>query len=220
MANILTFEQPHERIPRLHQLGLDEGTFETAALRGVAARLNCTAFHPPSYPGYTQWAETHCGLRELLVPREWTPDDTHNYSRLISPDRRTALTVATGDHNTGVVDNQYGPVQPHTKNTKGTETRLAVEANLFRQLSLLERVVPLDGDATPPLETWFMLIAVTERHLRYELSRARGQDRDGHVISWWERIIFPAIDLETVATRIVPDDDPGQRAIEVPVERI
>lgn len=212
------FEQPHERTTQLYALGLDEPTVEAVVVRGFVARQTCTAFDPPSYPGTVQWAQTHRALRETLTPRDWTPDDSHNYSRVVSPDHKTAVTVATGDEHTG----KAGAVEPRTKYPKGSETKLAVEMNA--QLTLWPTASPVIADEVPrPRQaTWMLLIATTEREVRYELSRPKGQDEQGRVVSWSERIIFPPIQIDSLPTRNDhhDDDDDGSAGIDVPVERI
>lgn len=208
------FEQPHDRASRLLALGLRQETIEAAVAHGLTARLLCSPFHPPSYPGIRQWAETHARIRELLVPESWTPSDHKNYSRVISPDERVALTVATGDGQTG----QTHGFEPQTKYPKGTETRLAVETN--GQLSLL----PEDMDPLPHLlETWILLIATDEHQVNFELSLPKTQDSMGRVVSWSERIIFPPIDIDSLPGRDDhgdDDDEGGAGGIDVPVERV
>ena len=105
-------------------------------LHGLAARQACSPFSPPSYPGSTQWAETTIASRRFLAPKDWTPDDSHNYSRVVNPDGRIAVAVAdNGDEGTGIAT-----AEPRTKYTKGAETAAAVKANA--QLSLLESSDP------------------------------------------------------------------------------
>lgn len=214
------FEQPHERTAQLHALGLDEATIEAAVLRGFVARQSCTSFDPPSFPGTVQWAQTHRAVRELTVARDWTPDDTNNYSRVISPNREIAVTVATGDDHTGV----RGAIEPRTKYPKGSETTLAVETNVhLEQLSLWPSPSSIKQDLKqlPARQVlWMLLIATGEHEIRYELSRPKGQDEQGRVVSWSTRIIFEPIDIESIPARRDDDDDDNEDGFDVPVERI
>lgn len=216
------FAQPHDRAARLYQLGLTETITETVVLRGLAQRQACTAFHTPAAPGTRQWEECHVGLRELLTPLDWKPTDAGGFSRVISPDGRRAITVATGDRNTGLIkDNDlYGPVQPRTKYSKGRQTRIAVRAN--QQLSMLDaRDQPTaEGDEPVWQETWYLLVATTDEEVRYELSLPSEQDEKGFIVSWSERIVFPAIDIATFNTRLDDDDSDDGDDIDVPVVRI
>jgi hypothetical protein len=212
------FEQPHERTAKLHELRLSEATIREAVLRGFVHRQGCTPFHPPSYPGTVQWAETHSALRGLLVPHDWTPDDSRNYSRVVSPDRAFSVTVATGDEHTG----RPGGTEPRTKYPKGSETRVAVQTNVnIDQLSLWpsENVSVVETPAQLR-DLWILLIATDEHEIRHELSRPNGQDKDGRVVSWSERIIFEPIDIDSISKRRDDDDDADIDGFDVPVERI
>src|SRR3954467_6133091 len=119
---------------RVRMLGLDvlEEEVHEAVRRGLSARRSCDKHHPPSFPGTYQWAESHHGLRDLMSPRGWMPNDDANFSRILSPDGRVALTVATGDQFTGT----EGPQQPATKYPRGSQTEDAIRAN--NTLSLFE----------------------------------------------------------------------------------
>jgi hypothetical protein len=216
-----SFNQPHERVTQLHRVGISEETIKTAVLRGFVARSSCTPFDPPSYPGTVQWAQTHRALRMLAVAQDWTPTDAHNYSRIISPDSKIAITVATGDENTGI----EGEAEPRTKYKKGTETTLAVETNvkLDEQLTLwpVPRVVREQDPTISEQTLWIVLITTTEDEIRYELSRPKGQDEQGRVVSWYDRIIFDPIEIESIPSgKNDDDDDDGDAGIYVPVERI
>jgi hypothetical protein len=207
------FEQPHDRDARLHALGLDQLTVEEIALYGLRARQGVSPLAPPSFPGTTQWAETIVGARLILVPKDWTLDDSHNFSLVISPDGRIAIAVATGDENTGIAT-----AEPRTKHTKGAETEAAVQANAQLEIPGLSLVT----QDTPQRETWVFLICTTAHEMRFELSRPKKQDRDGRVTKWSDRILFPPIDLESLPARDDDgdDDDGDDGGIDVPVERI
>lgn len=211
-------EQPHERTSKLHELGLSHELIEGAVLRGFVARQSCTPLDPPSYPGIVQWGRTHRGMRELAVPQEWTADDSRNYSCIVSPDRSTAVTVATGNENTGV---HGASEEPRTKYRRGPQTAARVDTNVhIDQLALW----PQEGkpEQTDGQALWILLIATTKDEIRYELSRPNGQDQDGRVVSWSDRIVFDPIEIESIPTRSPEDDDDddGDAGFDVPVERI
>jgi hypothetical protein len=129
------------------------------------------------------------------------------------------VTVATGDAFTGI----HGALEPRTRYPKGKQTKLAVEVNA-QQLPLW----PLPSEQPAVLQgvgqaLWVLLIATTEHEVRFELSRPKGQDEMGYVVSWSDRIIFEPVEIEAVATEEGhrdEDDDDGTSAIDVPVERI
>jgi len=210
------FEQPHDRDARLHALGLDQSTVEEIVLHGLRARQAVSPLAPPPYPGTTQWAETIVGARLGLVPKDWTPDDSHNFSQIISPDGRIGIVVATGDEQTGIAT-----AEPRTKHPKGAETEAAVEANAQLEIPGLSLVA--EEGQVPTRDTWVILLHTSEFEMRYELSRPKTQDALGRVTAWSDRIIFPSIDLESLPSRNDNDggdDDDGSTGIDVPVERI
>lgn len=208
-----SFQQPHDRTTRLHALGLDEERILEAVRRGLTARQTCTPFDPPSFPGYLQWAQTHRALRELLVGRGWTPDDSRNFSRVVSPDATVAITVATGDENTGTI----GLNEPHTKYPKGSQTDLAIEVNV-EQLTIWPTDVAPPAGRRSRQATWMLLVATTRHEVRSELSCPSGQDESGRVVAWSDRIPLPPIERDEIAVR--NGDDASPPDIDVPVERI
>lgn len=212
-----SFEQPHERKSRLSELGLSEQTIIEIVHRGLAARRSCTAFDTPSFPGYLQWAQMHRASRELLAIQRWIPDDSRNFSRVVRPDGALAMTIATGDDYTGRKP-EPGVPGPSTKYPKGTETDLAIVVNV--QLSLWDD--PTNNEtryeaSRPVRQTWWLLSAMVDNELRFELSCPAGQDDRGYIVDWSERIIFEPISLESGDG---DDDDPGASEIDVPVERL
>jgi len=220
------FEQPHDRAAKLHVLDLDEAVVNEMVLRGFTKRQTCTALHPPSYPGYSQWAETVAASRELLIPRGWTPSDANNFSRVISPDEKMAVAISTGDDNTARSEYRYGEIQPRTKHPKGSETRSAVEINEPPTLFDVLTGEPAGRQVAPDPDrmlTWMLLLATTKDEIRYELSLPKSQDKGGYVYEWSERIIFAPIEISSLPTRTDDrddDDDNGTAGIDVPVERI
>lgn len=209
------FEQPHDRNARLYALGLDEAIVEAIVLHGLVARQACSPFSPPSYPGTVQWAETVIGSRQFLVPKNWTPDDSHGFPRVVSPDGKIAIFVATGDERTGIAT-----AEPRTKYSKGPETTAAVAMN--EQLSF-QLGGSLAAEAPMQRETWAALLTTNAYEMRYELSCPKGQDSKGRVVSWSDRIIFPPVEIDGLPGRDDDhrDDDDGSAGnIDVPVERI
>jgi hypothetical protein len=157
-----------------------------------------------------QWAETHVALRELTTPLGWRVSDEANFSRVISPDGRCALTVASGDRLTGA----RGPKDPSTKYARGSQTDLAIQAN--KTLSLFGPAEP--AEPPPRCETWILLLHADLQHaeVRFELSRPQAQDGEGRVVAWSRRIILPPLAVDAVTP---PDDEAGSGAIDVPVTR-
>lgn len=210
-----TYAQPHERASRLHELGLREEWILEAVRIGLAARKGVTAFHPPIYGGVSQWAETHRGLREQSVPVGWEANDRGNFSTVISPDGRVAVTVATGTDRTGM----SGLPEPMTKYPRGPMTHAAIERNV--QLTIPGFDAGTDDDVSHVVpETWYLLIHTRHDEVRFELSCPRRVDDQGRIDSWSERIIIPPLNTATVFGDFRDDDDPGSIGgpIDVPVE--
>jgi hypothetical protein len=209
-----SFEQPHDRNSRLYALGLDEATIEKMVVHGLVARQACSPFSPPSYPGTVQWAETTIASRQFLAPKDWTPDNSHGFPRVVSPDGRIAIFVATGDERTGIAT-----AEPRTKYSKGPETSAAVAIN--EQLAFQLEGALAQPDAVKR-ETWAVLVTTNTYEMRYELSCPSGQDAKGRVVSWSNRIIFPPVEIDGLPGRDDDhgDDDDGGSGIDVPIERI
>ena len=88
----------------------------------------------------------------------------------------------------------------------------------FRQREFLHRDFRLELESA---------VEEAERHandfeLRYELSRPRAQDKEGRVIAWSDRILFPPVEIEGLPGRDDSgrDDDEEDGGLDVPVERI
>jgi hypothetical protein len=215
--NARVFANTNEVASRLAELGLTEEGLLQVVRRGHTARLGCTPNHPPLTPGILAWAETVCGLRELLKPEGWTRCDDGNWPLTINLAGDTALSVATGNEATGRASGS-----PATKSSKGPRTEDAVVTNAL-QLNLFEQAqdIPdaLDGaDRT----TWFLLIHFDhmEQELRSELARPIAMNRERKVDGWAERIILSAIDVGGTDISIESGGGPdGGGDIEVEVRR-
>lgn len=209
------FSQPHDVTSRLAVMGVQEANLHKAVQRGVIERMACTRFDPPSYPGVVQWARTVRDLRESFVPLGWRADDSGNFSTVVSPDDRVAISVSTGDDRTG----KEGLPMPSTKYPKGAVVMAAINRNI--QLSLLHPFEALpETPGLPDRRATWMLLMLTQRkdkEVRFELSLPNEIGDDNRVRSWSERIILPAIDLDI---ELPGDDDPPIQGIDVPVDRI
>jgi hypothetical protein len=206
----------HERASRLYELGLKENWLKEAAARGLDARRRCTAFHPPSAPGFYQWAETHVALREILVREGGQADDTGGFSTCISPNGSIAITVATGNERTG----KAGLPAPETKYPRGAMTHAAIEVNQQVGLDLETGASILPAEPTDaPYDTWILLLNTRFAELRMELSRPTAIGEDNRVDTWSERILLGPIDIEPTMSIIGPDDDGPLPDVEVLVER-
>lgn len=206
------FPEPHERAAGLRKIGVTEERVRRVVARGLQARLACTPFHPPMFPGVAQWADSHRALREEYVPEGWIPDDAGNYSVTIRPDGEVAIAIATGDDRTGIP----GTPQPRTRHQRGQRTHDAVSEN---QLVLFGPSGELRVAAEEPLKrlTYYLLIHVRHDEVRVELSLPERIDDTGRICSWSERNFIAPLAIEL--PRLDDEDDPGMD-IDVPVERL
>lgn len=198
-------------------MGLSEATLRDIVARGLAARNQCNPFHPPSYPGTAQWAETHVALRETLTRGGWRADDTGNFSTVVSPDGRIAITIAAGTDRTG----KPGLPAPQTRYKRGPMTHRAVRHNRQLELNLFPTSNSTEaGDPSleRPAQTWILLIATRHDGLRAELSRPSDFDEGGRVVAWSERILLESLEVEPNIGLDLDDDHDD--SIDVPVERL
>ncbi len=209
---------------KLAVMGLTVKILSDAILAGEAARDMCTANDPQTAAGYDAWARATKSLREQLTTQGWERSDEGGLPVIVSRSGDLAVTVATGDENTGwTVDGNTGhPVSPRTKYAKGATTIALVTLNRiqpdFWEPDREEITVP-----DPTRKTWFLLRIRDGESVRAELSLPAAIGDDGHVEEWLDRIILPPISLKPGGGILEqPSPDSGdERGIEidVPVRR-
>ena len=171
---------------RLAELGIKEDDLLQAAERGFTAWASCTANHPPAIPGLFAWGETVCALRERLIPSGWERKDEQNWPLVVNSDGNIALSVATGNEDTGRKDKD-----PVTASAKGPRTISAIVAN--QNLPLFPEMLPsAESLKAKGRATWLLLVYrdTDAREMRCELSRPIGMDSEDRVDGWAERIIL------------------------------
>lgn len=182
---------------RLIQLGVPPDAPSEAVLRGDrGGRAAATRFHPVNGEGTVRWIETTAGFREMLVAAGWSLDDRSQLSRVVHPNRRVAVIVATGDGRTGDPDPHANPT---TKYARGPAAVAAISINrqIPGQLSMLTAVSDTSGADPLSLNetvTYYLLYAIDGDQIRIELSRPQGLDVQGRPTAWKERIIIPSVD--------------------------
>lgn len=203
----------HEVTSRLHALDVTEEQLRDVVTVGVDARSRCTAFHPPSAPGFYQWSEIVVALRQTLVPLKWEPLDVGGFSTIVRPDGLIAIAVATGSDRTG----KPGLPAPVTKYPRGAMTHAAVRINQQTALDLETGAVVLPASETASRITWWLLVCARHDEVRMELSCPRNIGEDGRIDAWSERILLSPLAVEI--TDGPPGDDDDMQPIDVPVER-
>jgi hypothetical protein len=211
----LIHSEPWDVNKRLAELGLDEDTLIRSAERGLAAYLSCTKNHPPAIPGIWAWAETICALGEYYRPLDWERVDEANWPLLVNKLRTIAVSVATGNQDTGT----NGDRDPLTASAKGPRTVGAIAVNR-RQLDLFEEVLPpLEALNSPSRETWLLLICrdLEKREMRCELSRPVSLDLKGRINLWAERIILKPRSFDGIGDALIGGGN-GPQSPEITVE--
>jgi hypothetical protein len=212
-CSILT--EPWDVNRRLAELGLNEAILTRAIQSGFSAWAACTPNHPLNYPGLASWAEAIRALGEDLAPEGWTRIENFGQPLVINRTQTIALTVSTGDENTG----RELALQPRTKTSKGPRTIEAVQANafLFPQMEE-ERLAQIERLRNR--STWLLLMHrdLVAGEVRCELSRPVTMDVEQHIDGWSERIILKSVEFEGNANPKSYDEggpDDGEISVEI-----
>lgn len=211
------YASPPDSGDRLAQLGLDEGCLVEAARRGLLVKAGCTDNHPVQYPGFAAYAETVGALRERLVARGWERSDDGGVALVVDPVRGTAITVATGDDDTGLPDGR-----PLTKSSKGPKTAAFVTNNLLQaQLFPMRAYEAAPQGPLAKQANWILLFHVDARlrELRCELSRPVSMDAEGRVDGWIERIILASTPLDDDTVVVAAPDGPTPPNVDVEITK-
>jgi hypothetical protein len=198
---------------RLAGLGLEETDLLQPAERGFSAFASCTPNHPPAIPGLWAWGETVCALGERLIPLGWERRNESNWPLVINKNGTIALSVATGNEDTGRKDGD-----PLTASAKGPRTVNAIMANQ-RQLVFPEMLPPVESLNAPGRATWLLLVYrdIDAREMRCELSRPISMDAEGRVDGWAERIILKPRPFDGIGD-VLAGGDNGPQSPEITVE--
>jgi hypothetical protein len=208
-------DTPAAAMRRLLELGVSVEALQRAIVAGHVARITCTDNDPPFIPGTEAWRFTVVTLRDELCPRGWRKADPGNYSLVINDARMINIVVASGDAFT-----RRSHISPRTKSLKGLYTEAAtirnrVEGDLFPETLAIDvrRVATL-------LEypTWILLIFITDREYRAELSLPVDME-DDQITTWEERIFIPDSAQPSGGEVVTPTADDQGHDIDVPVRR-
>jgi hypothetical protein len=213
LAKVLVVTDEIERARRLAEMGVTEKPLSEAIRAGHFARTNCTPSHPISFPGIAMWGETVRALRDGLSKERWTRDDPKGFPRIVRPDGRVALAVATGDEATGNPGRE-----PTTKYPKGIVLRRAVNRNLSLEFDEFNReanrqIRLLSETEEKPLSTWVLLHALNENgDVQCELSLPTTINESGHIDRWSVRVLLSPVSPTPI---VLPDDEPINPDVEV-----
>lgn len=201
------------RLSELHE-SLDEALLKEANEHGYRVRLEVTELHAPTAAGSYHWHSTLYAVRYALTAREWNPENLRNCPFIVSPDRKVAIAVMTGDADTGLVKGK-----PTNQAQKGAVLQRAVAQN--QQLELFDPAVVKDlASSKDATQLWVLLYHVAvgadgKPEIRSELSLPSRFARK-QIVEWSQRLILAAIRPDSEP--IIGQDEPTG-PIDVPVER-
>jgi len=204
-------------------LGLRPEDLADAISFGERYRALCTDNDPRIFQGTTAWARTLRGLREnkRLVRLGWTKDRTGNFETCVCPDKSYAISVSTGDKETGKYNPEFPYIQPRLKHPKGIMTKAAVEVNawLFPDMAADAKKKADELEAVEKRATWILLVHRDGNLVFAELSLA-SKFSSGQVEEWKHRIILEPLDVEPLID-VADDsgDESGEVEVDVPVRR-
>jgi len=212
MRNVKVWSDPIGRPSRLAELGLTEEILLQAVGQGKAAWANCTENHPALYRGIVAWGEPIRSLRENLIPVGWKRYDEANLPFILNETENLAITVATGDENTGRKERN-----PSTRSSKGTHTKAAIKNNALAH-TLFGDIRKVNARIARVM--WMLLFHIDEKSLevRCELSHPLGVGTDGRVDEWIERVILSPIPFDGSPANI-SSNEPQTPNIDIDVKR-
>lgn len=172
-----------------------------------------TSLHPKGFGGTNAWAQGTSAMRALLIPKGWRAEDPLGQPRVVSRDKKTSITLSSGNAFTGVADQI-----PQTRNDKGSQTASSVNFNARQgQLFPANPVNQESNVATPPGQVlWIFLyfIDLDNEEIRYELSQPTSMSDADKVSGWSTRLVFPSMKLEPTLDEY---SDGGESDIDIEV---
>jgi hypothetical protein len=191
----------------LSLLKLKPEFFEMSLSYAEANRVACTGNDPRIFHGITAWARALRKLREILRKQGWGTANESNFELVISPDNTFAISVATGDRETGKYNPPY---EPRLRNPKGLMYRLAINVNawLFDDMANdAQRKTARLLEAQKRI-LWIFLMHREDDIVYSELSLPR-KFSNRHVDGWKHRIILPPFDAPPLNEGFDDSDDGG-----------
>jgi hypothetical protein len=203
MQNSLIHANAETVTERLEMLQLSEQALREAIYQAHLQRARLTKNHPPTFPGLAMWGFAVGALGEQLSPMGWVRFDDGNYPLVVNEELGLAISVASGDEDTG---NPYA--HPTNRSKKGRNTVVAVESNL--QADLFPETLQEQKDDASERDTWILLhyTDVLKKEIRMELSRPTHIGDDGRISVWTERVLLGGISFDDDLAEIVPLNGP------------
>jgi hypothetical protein len=209
------FEPDPKIDAELAALGLPSQMIQANALLfSEAERRSCTENDPGILKGMIGSGRGIRSLREQLRPLKWHREEPNSLPLVTSPDRKIALTIATGDENAG----RKGTPFARTKWRKGP--MLTEWVSPSRQMSMLD--VDETGEPEPRPELWILLVQRTKTEILAELSHPTSVSKDNKLRfgNTKKRFFMPPIPIDQTQQYDDEDDEDYDASPDVPVERL
>jgi len=190
---------------RLNELGLTAAILADVVKHYARTVLGMSPDHPSWCTGITPAGEAVFALRQLTRPLGWTREEERGFALTIHPKGLLAINVAKGDLNTGNPEHE-----PTSHSEKGVCTVEALAENQISFDFLEEEISEIDPGSRA---TWYLLMRLTEKAVKYEFSLPIGLSEDKHISKWAERIIFSDISIEDIGK--TPSDRQIEDAISI-----
>lgn len=211
-----TPEDPHAR---LAELGLSVEVLHAALRPGFRRALGRTDAANPGAPANDIYQDGSEQLRQLLMRSGWDiVKMPENQIRVVHPEGRLAIVVASADHVGVVGDPKRIPItRPKGPATIGSlpEAKKAEQEEMLNipGLPTAQRNVEELAQQAP---LWMLLHELIGTTLNLELSEARGCREGGRVDKWGVRIPLPSLTADD-DTFPFNDDSGDDDGIDVPV---
>jgi hypothetical protein len=203
------------RLSKLHPT-LDIALLREVSEHGYRRRIEATDMHSTTAAGSFHWHESIFALRTMLSERGWKKEDLKNCPLIVSPDRKIALSLMTGDNETG-----WPQGNPSNQAQKGSVLETAVAKNQ-QQLKLFDAkyLATELSNRQEATQLWVVLYHVAvgtsgNTEIRMEVSLPSEFEKK-RIVGWRERLILTPIAPD--GSGIAQSDLPTA-PIDVPIER-
>ncbi|MCL9664167.1 hypothetical protein L2091_02870 [Curtobacterium albidum] len=204
---------------RLAQFGLSSELIHDALRRGVSRALSRTGFANPGAGNTDIYQDGSEDLRARLARRDWVTATINNQKRVIHPEGKMSIVVASADYVSLVGDPQRRPLTREKGPATLDEIRKTQRADgqAFFALPGVPDPEPLDAQELAKVAPlWMLLHQLEGRTLLLELAQPDGYRSDHRVDSWRQRIQLRPLVLGDVLDF---PETPDQPDFDIPISR-
>lgn len=205
-------EKANDALSGLGQPGLTQAVLLDALLAGESDYRTTTRDNPGIQRGVTRWGTPIRHLRETLRPSGWKRAEPNSLPLVISPDRSMAITVATGNEDTGNPRASFAA----TKWDKGKMICDWIDPPP-EQLALIGSRYGKDFMELPAL--WMLLVRRAPGVVIAEFSQPTSVTKSKHIRFGGNRIFIRPLPIDQTVP--VDDDDEDEDPFaDIPVQRL